>query len=157
MISLGLDDQTDIGVAVGLVSTSRLIGGAIAGAIYTSIYTQRYATAISAKISAAAAASGFTGSLPELIKASATNTAAAYNKVPGITENVIAACRLAVKYAYTDAFSLVYQVAIAFGGLGIMAALCTRTVDVRKKSNDRAVVLENEKKVLEDVETKAQS
>lgn len=157
MISLGLDDQQDIGVAVGLVSTSRLIGGAVAGAIYTSIYTQRYAIAVPAQVSAAAAASGFTGSLSALLKASAVNTAAAYNAVPGINAKVIAACQSAVKFAYVDAFSLVYQVAIAFGALGIMAALCTRSVDAKKKSNDRAVVLENEKKVLgDDEQNKAQ-
>jgi len=65
---------------------------------------------------------------------------------------VIAASEMAVKVAYVDSFRLVFHVAIAFGGLGMIAALCTRSVDVRKKSNDRAVRLENEKSVLGDKE-----
>jgi hypothetical protein len=73
------------GVAIGLVSTSRLIGGAIATAIYTSIYSNHYAGEIPAQIAAAAKSSGFTGSVAALLTASATNTAAAYNAVAGMT------------------------------------------------------------------------
>ena len=133
------------GVSNGLVSTSRLIGGAVAQAIYNSIKVNRYADEIPAKVTAAAAASGFTGSIPKLLKASALNTAAAYKLVPGINAKVIAATQLAVKEAYVDAFRLVYLVAIAFGALAISAALTTKSVDIEKKSNERAVHLENEK------------
>lgn len=41
-----MSDITNSGVAIGLVSTSRLIGGAVAGAIYTSIYTNHYTSSI---------------------------------------------------------------------------------------------------------------
>ena len=35
MVSLHLEDQGDMGIAVGLISTFRLIGGVVATAIYT--------------------------------------------------------------------------------------------------------------------------
>ena len=137
---------------MGLVSTSRLIGGAVAGAIYTSIYTNHYSSLIPSKLQTAAEAAGFSGSFKALLAASAKNTAAAYAAVKGITPEVIAAAQLAVKVSYVDSFRLVFQVAIAFGALGMCAALCTRSVDVRKKSNARAVRLENERSILGDVE-----
>lgn len=41
MISLGLDDQADIGVANGLSSIFRLMGGAVATPVYTAILSHR--------------------------------------------------------------------------------------------------------------------
>ncbi|OAL37167.1 hypothetical protein AYO20_03645 [Fonsecaea nubica] len=144
MVSLGIEHQTDIGVAVGLVSTSRLLGGAVASAIYVAIYTNKFSEEIPGHIADVAASTGFQGSTSALLAAAIKNTEAAYEAVPGITANIISACQLAVKYAYVDAFSLTYKVAIAFGGAAIIASLCTRNVEQKKKSNDRAVRLENE-------------
>ena len=87
-----------------------------------------------------------------MLKASATNTAAAYAKVVGITPEVITAAQMAVKVAYVTSFRLVFHVALAFGGVAMIAALCTRSVDLKKKTNHRAVRLENEKSVLGDGE-----
>jgi hypothetical protein len=139
-------------VAVGLVSTSRLIGGAVAGAIYTSIYTNDYSSLIPSELQSAATKAGFSGSFAALLKASATNTAAAYAKVVGITPEVITAAQMAVKVSYVNSFRLVFHVALAFGGVAMIAALCTRSVDLKKKTNHRAVRLENEKSVLGDGE-----
>ncbi|KJR83641.1 siderophore iron transporter [Sporothrix schenckii 1099-18] len=144
-ISLFLDDQADIGVAVGLTSTSRLIGGAIAGAIYTSIYTNKYSTGIPVVLQEYADAAYFNGSFPLLLKASAINTSAAYANVPGITDAVIAAAEMAVKVAYINAFKYVYWSALAFGGVSICCALATRTVPDDRKTKQRAVTMENEK------------
>jgi hypothetical protein len=133
------------GVAIGLVSTFRLIGGAVASAIFSSVQGNKYGQVLPSYISRAAENSGFTGSLPALVAAAATNKAAAYNQIPGMTPDVIAAAQLAVKEANVESYSLVFKVAIAFCCIGIMAALATKSVDVHKKSNERAVVLENEK------------
>lgn len=43
MLSLGIDNQEDIGIAVGLAGTFRLMGGAVATAIYTSIVNNKFA------------------------------------------------------------------------------------------------------------------
>lgn len=147
MVSLGLDDQTDIGVAVGLISTFRLIGGAVATSIYVSIYTSRYASNISPNLQRMLGGTGFSGSYSALLKATALNTPAAYAKVPGINPKTVEAAMLAVKTSYVGAFRIVYLVAIAFGVCAIASALSTRSVNKNKKSNEQAVHLETEKEV----------
>jgi hypothetical protein len=152
MLSLGIDDQEDIGLAVGLASTFRLLGGAVATAVYTAITNNGFSSHIAGDVTANVAALDFpAASLPALINAASLNTAAAYQAVPGITPRVIAACQLAVKQAYVSAFHTTYLSAIGFGGLAIIAAVCTKDTDVRKKTGNRAVLLENERRE-EDVE-----
>lgn len=145
MVSLGLDDQRDIGVAVGLISTFRLIGGAVATSIYVSIYTSRYASSIAPNLQRRIAESGFQGQFQALLKATALNTPAAYAKVPGTNPQTVQAAMLAVKESYVGAFKVVYLVAIAFGVCAIASALSTRSVKKSMKSNARAVTLETEK------------
>jgi Fungal trichothecene efflux pump (TRI12) len=134
------------GVSNGLASTFRLAAGAIVTAIYSSIETSHYSTVIPGKIKEAAASSNFTGSVEKLLIASGTNTPATYIEVPGMNPQVMAAAMLAVRNSYIDAFRLVFLVAIGFGCIAIIAALCTRTVAATQKSGERAVVLENEHK-----------
>ena len=145
MLSLNLEDQNDIGIAVGLAGTFRLLGGAIATAIYSAVLSGRFASTLPAYVRQAAEDSGFPmENLPALLKATATNTAAAYKKVPGITQAVISAAGLAYKLAYVQAFRLVFLIAIGFGGAAIVAAFCTKTTPVSLKNNNRAVRLKNE-------------
>ncbi|KAF2442924.1 MFS general substrate transporter [Karstenula rhodostoma CBS 690.94] len=145
MVSLGLDDQADIGVAVGLISTFRLIGGAVATSIYVSIYTSRYAANISPTLKRMVDGTGFSGSFPALLKATVVNTPAAYAKVPGTNPETVQAAMLAVKTSYVGAFKVVYLVAIAFGVCAIACAFSTRSVKKSNKSNAQAVHLETEK------------
>lgn len=94
----------------------------------------------------AATAAGFSGNLDALVAAATLNTAAAYKKVNGITPGVITAVTTAVEDAYIDAFRLVYLVAIAFGCVAILLALTAKGVPASRKTNSRAVQLENEAK-----------
>jgi hypothetical protein len=48
---------------------------------------------------------------------------AAVQKVPGVTPAVLEAAQLTLLHTYENAFSLVYLVAIAFGGCAIIGAL----------------------------------
>ena len=139
------------GIAVGLASTSRLLGGAIATAIYTAILNNKYASTVGVKISQQV--TGFPA-MPALITAAKLNTAAAYAKVPGITPAIITRAGLAAKLAWVDSFKLVWYVALGFGALSIMAACCTKSIDPSMMNNNRAVVLENEKKPETDLEKK---
>ncbi|CAK7207013.1 hypothetical protein SEUCBS139899_009821 [Sporothrix eucalyptigena] len=144
MVSLHLKDQTDIGVAVGLISTFRLMGGAVATAIYTAIQTTRYAQLLPGQVSDAAQSSGFSGPITDLVTAAKTNTAAAYAKVPGITNTTITATELAVKVAAANSYHLVYLVAIAFGALAIAASFTIKGVDDRSRTSLTAVHLVND-------------
>lgn len=130
---------------VGLISTFRLIGGAVATAIYTSIQSSRFKEILPGGVTTAAEASGFNGSVPALITAAGTNTPAAYAKVPGITNSTIAAVQFAVKQANAESYRLVYYVAIAFGAIAIASAFSTKAVDEMSRSNQTAARLENEK------------
>ncbi|CAI6337454.1 unnamed protein product [Periconia digitata] len=115
MVSLGLDDQRDIGVAVGLISTFRLIGGAVATSVYVSIYTSRYASNIAPTFQHNIEGLGFQGDFQKLLDATETNTSVAYAKISGINQPMIQAATLSVKEAYVGAFKVIYLVAIAFG------------------------------------------
>jgi hypothetical protein len=144
--SLSVANAKKSGVSAGLISTSRLAGGAIATAIYSSIETSHYASVIPGKINEAAISSNFTGSVSALLAASVTNTAAAYNKVAGMTPLVMAAAETAVQDAYIDAFRLVFLVSIPFGCVAIVMALIAKPIAAHMKTDHRAVILENEKK-----------
>ncbi|KAL4937888.1 hypothetical protein BDV06DRAFT_226516 [Aspergillus oleicola] len=146
MISLGLDSQADIGISQGLLCTFRLIGGAIATAIYTAIQSNHYSSILPDKVTSAANQAGFEGSISDLLTAAETSTEAAYQQVAGITDQVISAVSYAVKVASAESYQLVYEVAVAFGGLAIIIALTTRDIDKKKKTSERAVRLENEGK-----------
>ncbi|KJR86889.1 siderophore iron transporter [Sporothrix schenckii 1099-18] len=147
MLSFGLADQRDLGVAVGLAGTFRLFGGAVATAIYTAIYSNRQLQTLPGFMTEAIQQSGVPFSdalLSSLVKAAATNTLAAYEKVAGVTPELAALAVNATKQSYVKGFSLVYLVAIAFGVLATGAALCTVSTDRAKKNNERAVVMMNE-------------
>lgn len=145
MLSLNLKDQNDIGVAVGLAGTFRLLGGAIATAIYSAILSGQFTSSLPQYVRQAAQETNFPPeNLAALMKATATNTAAAYKKVPGINQAVMQAAGVAYKLAYVQAFRLVYLVAIGFGAAAIVAAFFTKSTPVSVKNNNRAVRLQNE-------------
>ena len=148
MISLGIDDQVDIGVANGLASTFRLMGGAVATAIYSAILSNRFAAELPSKMAPVIASNNVApATVAKLLKAAALNTAAAYKAVPGITPQIVAGAQLAVKLSYVQAFKMVYLVALAFGGVAIISAFFTRSIPLEKKTKQRAVKMENEKSV----------
>lgn len=62
----------------------------------------------------------------------------------GITSAVITAAEDAVKQTYLDSFHLVFLASVAFGGLAIIAALSTKSLDARRDASSRAVTMENE-------------
>jgi hypothetical protein len=85
-----------------------------------------------------------TNNLSALIQAAAANTAAAYKKVPGITNEVVEAAQYAVKQSYVRAFQVVYYTALGFALLAIISALCVKDIDPARKNYEKAVLLENE-------------
>ena len=127
-----------------MLSTVRLIGGAIATAIYTAVRTNRLTQVLAPNVIHAADASGFTGNITTLLAAATKGTAAAYHAVPGISNQTIVATGAAVKESYAESFQLVYEVAVAFGGLALLCALTTRNIPKSKKTSERPIHLENE-------------
>ncbi|KAL9947291.1 hypothetical protein ACHAQF_007004 [Verticillium nonalfalfae] len=147
MLSFGLEDQRDLGVAVGLAGTFRLFGGAVATAIYTAIYTNRFNEVLPGQLTAAIEASDVEfseGLLQSMIKAATLNTRTAYEAVSGATPDLVDRVIEGARESYVQGFSLVYLVAIAFGVCATIAAACTVSTDRSKKNNDRAVVMKDE-------------
>jgi hypothetical protein len=134
------------GVANGLASTFRLMGGAIATAIYSAILSNRFADELPKQM--APITSGLpASSATSLLRSAALNTAAAYEaalQLPGVTTAIVASTQLAVKRSYVQAFKLVYLVALAFGGIAIICAAFTKSIPREKKTMERAVKMENE-------------
>ena len=148
MIAAGLDDQVDIGVANGLASTFRLMGGAVATAIYSAILSNRFAQQLPVEVGSVVQQYHIPGRIvPQLLQAGTTNSAAgweALSEVAGVGTAVIADLQMAVKLAYVQAFRLVYLVAIAFGILAVICAAFTKSIPAEKKLMQRAVRMENE-------------
>ncbi|KAF2093872.1 TRI12-domain-containing protein [Rhizodiscina lignyota] len=155
ILSLGLKDQNDIGIAVGIVSTFRLLGGAIATAIYSSIlystFSDRLPSEMMKALTSSAQGTDFLRRMgaSALIKAAVANKAIAYSKVPGITPGIQVIAVTAVKEAYVHAYSIVYLAAVAFGVTALVCAVFVRSIPLEKKNLARAVILENERATIE--------
>jgi hypothetical protein len=91
-----------------------------------------------------------TESLTKLLAAARLNTAAAYNAVPGITPAIRAAATLANKESYLEGAHLSYQVALAFGLCGVIAAFFIPSVDERKYTKRTVAVQQKDRKALEE-------
>jgi hypothetical protein len=91
-----------------------------------------------------------TETLTKLIAAARLNTAAAYRAVPGITPAVQAAASLGNKQAYLSGAHLSYQVALAFGLVGVVAAFFIPTVDRRKYTKRTVAVQQKDREALQE-------
>lgn len=141
------------GVAIGVASTFRLLGGAIATAIYTAILTNQFAAKLPTEIMKVVKGTGFDMThIRNLIKAAAVDTAAAYKAVPGITPTIIKASDTGVQVAYTQSYQVVYLAALAFGVLGLICGVFSKSTDRALKNASKAVLLENETFVQVDLE-----
>jgi len=150
LVGFGIVDQNDIGTAAGIAGTSRLIFGAVAIAIFGNITNNRYATVIGPQVASSVERLGFPSTnLARLTAAARLNTAAAYAAVPGITPAVQAAATLANKQAYLAGAHLSYQVALAFGICGCIAAFFIPSVDRRKYTKKTVALQESDRKAIE--------
>jgi hypothetical protein len=140
------------GVAIGALSTFRLLGGAIATAIYTSIVDNQFADRIPGQISQAITGTAFDpANIRSLIQAAVSNSAEAFAEIPGVTEQIITNSQSAVKIAYTQAYRVVYLTALGFAALALICALLASNTDPAKKTLEKAVQLENEKAIAQDM------
>ena len=137
------------GTAAGLAGTSRLLAGAVATAIFGNVTNNKYASTIAGAVGANVARFNLpTATLTRLIAAARLNTAAAFRAVPGITPEIQAAAILGNKQAYLTGAHLSYQVALAFGLCGVIAAFFLSSVDERKYTEKTVAVQGGDRKAL---------
>jgi Fungal trichothecene efflux pump (TRI12) len=150
LIGFGILYQEDIGTAAGLAGTARLLFGAVATAIFSNVTTNKYRSVLPGEVRSAVASLDIpSSSMAKLIAAAGANTAAAYKAVPGITPAIEVAATLANKQAYLTGAHLSYQVALAFGLLGCVAALFIPSIDHRKYTKKTVALQEADRRALE--------
>lgn len=146
-----MSNNGNSGTAAGLAGTSRLLAGAVATAIFSNVTNNKYAATLPGSVRSNVAQYNLpTESLTKLIAAARLGTAAAYNAVPGITPAIRAAAALGNKQAYLTGAHLSYQVALAFGLCGVIAAFFIPSVDERKYTKKTVAVQQADRKALEE-------
>jgi len=150
LVGFGIEDQNDIGTAAGIAGTSRLIFGAVAIAIFSNITNNKYGQTLGSQVAANVQGLGFDPTnIARLAAAARLNTAAAFAAVPGITPAVQAAAVLANRQAYLGGAHQSYQVALAFGLCGCIAAFFIPSVDRRKYTKKTVAIQEADRKAIE--------
>ncbi|CAK7203588.1 hypothetical protein SEUCBS139899_006325 [Sporothrix eucalyptigena] len=126
MAGIVIDDQRDIGTAVGLAGSIRNTISTIGTAVYTVILSNRLAQTIPAEVPPALVSAGLpSSSVADFITAYASGSAAALAAVPGINSTILEAGTFAYKHASADAYRTVFLSTIAFSGVAIIFAFFT--------------------------------
>lgn len=116
-----LRTQEEIGTAGGLSGTIRSFGSAIAIAVLSTTFTNRLQVTIPQVVVPAAEGAGLpASSIPSLISGLAGTTVLNSTTVPGLTDNILAIADHAYKVANAKAYSTVFLVSFAFGGIGMI-------------------------------------
>ncbi|KAF9886271.1 hypothetical protein FE257_011884 [Aspergillus nanangensis] len=149
LVGFGIVYQEDIGTAAGLAGTSRLLAGAVATAIFSNVTNNKYAEILPKEVTANVSKFNLpTDVVTRLITAAAAGTSAAFEGIPGITPDIEAAAALGNKISYLTGAHLSYQVALAFGLLGCIAAVFVPSVDTRKYTKKTVAPQRADKKAL---------
>lgn len=125
--------------------------GAVAVAIFSNVTNNRYASELVGAVRREVEGLGFPSDrLAELAVAAQAGTPEAYDAVDGATDAIRAAATIGNKEAYLTGARLAYQVALAFGLLGCIAALFIPSIDKRKLNNRTVALQEKDLKHLEE-------
>jgi len=128
MVQLGVEHEF-IGIASGMLVTTRSLGGAVATTIYVSILQNKVAGSLAKEVGIPLAKAGVPlESIPAIIEA----LAAGDTTSPALASISLAALGTAVeglKQAYAHAFRIVYLVSIAFGVVGTIVVAFSANVD----------------------------
>lgn len=125
--------------------------GAVAVAIFSNVTNNRYASSLVGAVRREVEGLGFPSDrLAELAAAAQVGTPEAYDAVNGATDAIQAAATVGNQKAYLTGARLAYQVALAFGLLGCIAALFIPSIDKRKLNNRTVALQEKDLQNLED-------
>jgi hypothetical protein len=111
----------DIGLALGLLGCVRASIASVATAVFVSVLNNKLEINIPKYVVPAVTSAGLpASSAPGLLAGLAIGN---FTGVEGVTPQIIAAASAANQVAYTQSFKVVYLAALAFGIVGILAAL----------------------------------
>ena len=121
LTSIKIDDQNEIGTAVGIAASIRSLGGSVASTIFSTVLTNRLKTTIPAVVPSALITAG----LPATSVASflqAMQGLLPFGDVTGLNPKILAVGTSAYQTASAQAYNTGFLVSIAFSGLGVVAS-----------------------------------
>lgn len=115
---LCIEDQRELGAALGIGASSRSFVSTLAGTAYTVVLTNQLSTKIPEQVTPALVAAGLpVGQVATFLTAFPTGN---FSSVADLTPEILAAGKHAYKYASADSYRMVFYATIAFMGVGII-------------------------------------
>jgi hypothetical protein len=149
-----IKDQRDIGAAAGTAGSIRSAISTVGSTIYVIVLTSRLKETIPSQVPPAVIAAGLPASSVEAyMTAASAGSAAALEKIEGITPAIMAAGARAFQVAYSDAYRTIFYASIAFGVIAIALSFFVPNVDdlltekVSTQLHDRGNEVVDEEKV----------
>ncbi|KAF2013899.1 MFS general substrate transporter [Aaosphaeria arxii CBS 175.79] len=135
--------QQDLGFSGGLAGMARYAGGSLAQAIYMTILANTQTSRAAQTVPQAAVEAGMTQENAQALLAAFPLGAQAIAKVPGITQEALAATSLAFQWSYAHGLKVVALSSLSFGILGLIC--CFLCEDLTPKMTSKIeVFLEND-------------
>lgn len=120
-------DADDIGLASGVLGSTRSALATVATSVYVAILSNKQATNIPKYVGPAAISAGLPqSSVPALLSALQSNN---FTSVVDVTPQIISAAGAALQEADSKSFQVVFLSSLAFGGCAIIAALNTPNLE----------------------------
>jgi hypothetical protein len=143
----------DIGMATLVLGSIRAIGGSVAITIYSTILNNAMAKYAGLYVAEAVIPLGYSPSaLAPLVLSLINEDYTGAQNLPGVTQSIYEAAKLAVEQSWTKGFHNMYICSASFSAASIIAAALTR--DVSKNMTDHvAVRLLNERPRVDKLET----
>ncbi|KAF2165680.1 hypothetical protein M409DRAFT_23970 [Zasmidium cellare ATCC 36951] len=129
-ITFCIKDQSEIGVAVGVYGSVRSAAGCLATSLFATILMNRVTHNIEHTVVPALVEAGLpVASVKPFLTALESGNKSAIAQVPGVTTSVIGVAVETTKWSYSNAFSLVFLVTLAFGICSCIVAFFSAEVE----------------------------
>jgi Fungal trichothecene efflux pump (TRI12) len=149
--SICLDDQREIGTALGLGGSARSFVSTLGSTVYTVILSNRLQQTISEQVPSALINAGLpSNSTAAFLVAYTNGTQAAFDAVQGLTPRILEVGTRAYKMANSDAYQTVFLSTIAFSGVGFLLTFFVPdfdhkmtgevTITLHEKSNEDLII-----------------
>ncbi|KAL1888399.1 hypothetical protein Sste5346_009607 [Sporothrix stenoceras] len=143
--TIALKNQKEIGVGGGVAATTRSGLSVLGSVIYSAIITNRLNKTIPALVPPAATAAGLPASSVAALIAYLKGTTKTTAGIVGVTPDILSAATIAYRDANAQAYQTVMLTTIAFGGISMICAWFTPSID-KEKAHIVSTVLEKEGK-----------
>lgn len=125
-----IDDQREIGTALGIGGSIRSFVSTVASSVYSAVLSNKLSQEIPARVPSALVSAGLpTSSVPAFLNAMAIGTEAAFAAVEGLTPSILKIGTRAYQDASSIAYRYVFLTTIAFSGIGIILTFFVPNID----------------------------